>query len=60
MRRRWRWWSGVVARLVERRRQRLAYRRLHRALLSAFQEPDEAVLFEKIFGHPPPEQKRMP
>lgn len=58
MRRGRRRWFGVVARLLERRRQRLAYRRLHRALLSAFQEPDETVLFERIFGHPPPEEKR--
>ncbi|MFE2633861.1 hypothetical protein ACFXKF_03535 [Streptomyces scopuliridis] len=57
MRRTRRWFTGALSvpvRLVSPRRRR-AHREYKRwEALFALQEPDEAALYERIFGYPPP------
>ncbi|WP_133243194.1 hypothetical protein OIE62_17225 [Streptomyces scopuliridis] len=57
MKRAWRWFTGALSvpvRLVSPRRRR-AHREYKRwEALFAYREPDEAALYERIFGYPPP------
>ncbi|MFE9886462.1 hypothetical protein [Streptomyces scopuliridis] len=55
-----RWFTGVLSvpvRLVSPRRRRAHRERKRREALLALQAPDEAALYERIFGYPPPGTK---
>ncbi|MFB6979680.1 hypothetical protein [Streptomyces scopuliridis] len=57
MKRMRRWFTGVLSvplRLVSPRRRRAHRERKRWEALFALQEPDEAALYERIFGYPPP------
>ncbi|MFE2035840.1 hypothetical protein ACFXBB_21795 [Streptomyces scopuliridis] len=57
MKRARRWFTGALSvpvRLVSTRRRRAHREQRRREALLARQAPDEAALYERIFGYPPP------